>query len=180
MRLSEQVRSTILDRALKHGFDKDRALLKKREKTLGEMAYNDIYSKKVRDLMQALPAGYLPETSNVLCRFGSTEGRVYFEKEKRVPAKHDRYSAVAKIFPGDHKLTQQYLELSQQQKDLNTRYKETREQIKAILYSVTTLKKLQEIWPECEPFIKDMLITQKPALPAVPVKEVNKSLGLPV
>lgn len=180
MKLSNDIRGTILDRALKHGFEKNRELLKRAEKAFGEMAYNDIYSKKVRDLMQALPTGYLPETSNLLCRFGSTEGRLSFEKEKRVPAKHDRYSAVAKIFPGDHKLTQQYLDLSKQQKELNAQYKETREQIKAILYSVTTLKRLQEVWPECEPFIKDMLITKKPALPAVPVKEVNKSLGLPV
>lgn len=180
MKLSNDIRGTILDRALKHGFDKPRDLLKRAEKAFGEMAYNDIYSKKVRDMMQALPADYLPVTSSVLCRFGATEGRALFEKPKRVPTKHDRYSAVAKIFSGDHKLTQQYLELSQQQKDLNTRYKETREQIKAILDSVTTLKRLQEIWPECEPFIKDMLITKKPALPAVPVKEVNKSLGLPV
>jgi len=49
----------------------------------------------------------------------------------------------------------------------------------AVLNSATTDKKLIELWPEAIAFIPAAEKAAKPSLPALPIAELNKMIGLP-
>ena len=53
-------------------------------------------------------------------------------------------------------------------------------QLEALLNSVTTVGRLQEIWPDGRKFYKDVLIpVTKAGLPALTMQKINDALGLP-
>lgn len=179
IRLTETIKRNILERALKHGFEKKEAELKERQHNLGLAVYNDVYSKKTQIAMAALPAGYLREDSSIMIRFGSTESRACWDGKKRIAEKHYGSYAIAKVYDATHKLTEQFCGYDKERGLLYAERRQAKDNVLAILNSVATLKRLQEVWPECVPFIKDYLTINKPMLPTIPVKAVNKQLGLP-
>lgn len=52
--------------------------------------------------------------------------------------------------------------------------------VKAMVYSVTTIGKLREIWPEGEPFYGSIQSNAPTTLPAIQAAKVNSMLGLPL
>ena len=63
-------------------------------------------------------------------------------------------------------------------------YRKTAEaQLKSLLYSVNSLKQLEEAWPEGEQFyryLKDYVPEGAPGVPAVLISKINDMLGLPI
>lgn len=57
--------------------------------------------------------------------------------------------------------------------------KSEREQLWAVLDSVTTDKRLVEVWPEAVAFIPAAERAASPQLPALPIADLNKMIGLP-
>lgn len=53
-----------------------------------------------------------------------------------------------------------------------------RNKLGIFLSSVSTMKKLKELWPEGEPFWLQLSDTPR-TLPAIPISEINNILGLP-
>ena len=64
--------------------------------------------------------------------------------------------------------------------DLKAERSRASESIQAVLDSVTTVARLTAIWPEVAPIVEAELPKkdQGAMLPALPIKELNKQLGL--
>lgn len=82
-------------------------------------------------------------------------------------------------YAAGHKFTKRFLDLEHKQDTLIKRKNDLKHEIMAVLNSCTTLKKLQQIWPESVNFLNgietDITSTN---LPAVVVEDLNKKLGI--
>ncbi|MBZ7208083.1 hypothetical protein FMK66_11450 [Klebsiella michiganensis] len=68
--------------------------------------------------------------------------------------------------------------MSEEQR-LNARKKEIEATVWAALNSVTTLKRLIEVWPESKELIPENSDNARASLPALKVEDLNRMIGLP-
>lgn len=172
-------RHDILKRALEHAFgEREKALTQKRLEHANDV-YNDVYPADVQKQMRDLPRNYLPKGSCIMCRFDRDDMRIEFGDERKlVSYYHFNRSSYAKIYDPLHSLCVRHFEIKKEEEQLDTEKTRAKSGITAILESVRTVQKLYEVWPECEPFIKDYLSSTNAMLPALPIADINLMLGL--
>lgn len=90
-----------------------------------------------------------------------------------------RYCQSGFTLPADHALVIRFSELDNVEADINKRESDLAHQIRAVVGSCTTVKKLLEIWPESKELIPTTLEEARPQLPAIQVADLNKLVGLP-
>ncbi len=79
----------------------------------------------------------------------------------------------------DHELTQQLYAIDHDNKSLHREIEQLTASLWAVLSSVNTDKRLIEVWPEAVAFIPAAEKANTPQLPALPIAELNKLIGLP-
>ncbi|MDK1822457.1 Nmad5 family putative nucleotide modification protein [Klebsiella sp. K6-243] len=82
-------------------------------------------------------------------------------------------------FGADHEITKRFDEIINEEQKLNVRAKEIEANVWAALNSVTTLKRLVEVWPESKELIPENSDSVKSMLPALRVEDLNRMIGLP-
>lgn len=178
VRLNSFIREQILDAVLKHAFEDREKALKEEKHALGDAVYNDIYPKKVREQMAAMPEGFLPVDDDLRVQFdGEGYTQVYFGERRRIANAH-RHNA-AKVFDAKHPLTLRFAKYQKELSALKAEKNNAKSSAEAVLGSVTTVKKLIEVWPEVEQFARPFAAESPSRAVALPIKELNKSLGLP-
>ena len=118
---------------------------------------NDIYPA-FNGLRVRLPYGYdeegkylfLPTPSNDKCLFSAT----------------------------DH-LSIEFTELEAKGKSINKKKDDLKTTVTSILNSVSTTKRLIEVWPEAKELLPDSVEKEITGLPALQIADVNKLIGLP-
>lgn len=166
MRLTNELRERIATHLVDKVMKPKLLAQQKAEEAFGDSVYDELYTVEERRLMEALPKGALPTCDELW-----TRGR-------SIPL-----SGVRRIFSENRELSKQQLErwneftkgkqaLIQEQ---NSLYKSTF----GVLHSVTTVKKLIQVWPEVKETVEQFIALPTPNLPALPVGELNKKLGLP-
>lgn len=183
VRLTNSIRDAIRIKVMNRAFDKLHADTKDQEHKLAAAVYRVAFTAKQRKLMDSLPQGWLPELNYMRVEFkegtiGYTNLTVKDDEKLRVPNNKNNYNAIAVIESG-HILEEVALKWKKDKEDIRQRYEKTRLSVCAILDSVTTVKKLIDIWPEAKEFILPYMSESKCTLPAIQFKEVNKMLGLP-
>jgi len=184
IRLNTWMKDTIVERLEKQGFDDFDKAIKADFIKLANDLYNKVYSKKIQDLMATLPAGALPEDDDLKIRFEGTgnSGSYTFiswgtHDKRRIFRKHE--SNVALVLAFDDPLTKRYIELTKRQDEYQTKRDHARRSARNLLDTVTTVKKLCEVWPEVAPFCADFAPNERSSLPALPIKDLNAQFGLP-
>lgn len=105
------------------------------------------------------------------CSYGAdNEGKAF---ELLTPAR-DRC-----LFAADHEITTRFDEVFAAESKLEARKKDIETTVWAALNSVTTIKRLIEVWPESKELIPDGADTAKQTLPALKVEDLNRLIGLP-
>lgn len=79
----------------------------------------------------------------------------------------------------DNPLVQQFYDLEAEKKRLEDKRETLEAQLRATLCKFSTLKKLVEAWPESAELLPETLPESKSNLPALPVADLNKLVGLP-
>lgn len=80
----------------------------------------------------------------------------------------------------DHPLAQRFLEIEDADRELDGQREQLEAQVRGALGSFTTVKKLLAAWPEAAELLPaDSPDKPKPTLPAVPMADLNKLIGLP-
>jgi hypothetical protein len=159
IRLTNQVREEILQKLLDKGFSAKKKEIEARRNELSIKVYNDVFSKKDRDLMQSLPQGWLPEISEMKVQFGGTSSGVCqreFQTPVRMPYKHV-YSCstnVLKVYEDSHKFTIEHDKITDDTKVFCSERVKAEAQTKAVLYSCNTTKALKEAWPEISSIVE--------------------------
>lgn len=82
-------------------------------------------------------------------------------------------------FAGDHPLVCRFHELLNRETELGKRRNDLKTQVRAVLNSCTTVKKLLDVWPEAKGLLPQQLEEARPQLPAVQTADLNAALGLP-
>ncbi|EPO6636213.1 Nmad5 family putative nucleotide modification protein [Klebsiella oxytoca] len=82
-------------------------------------------------------------------------------------------------FGAEHEITKRFDEIINEEQKLNDRSKEIKATVWAALNSVTTLKRLVEVWPESKELIPENSDSVKSTLPALKVEDLNRMIGLP-
>lgn len=178
-RLSGYTRNAIKQALLDRAFGVREAELKEAREELGRAVYDVIYPATLRQQMQALPKGFLPEAEGIGVSFDGDFTFVEWGGERRIANDHDH--AAADMFGPRHVLTKRFLHLQELDKKLRADRKAAGQEAWGVLGSCSTVAALLKRWPEVEPIVRQVLPSSAPPqLPALPLKQLNKTFGLPV
>lgn len=178
-RLTNDDRRTIRKRLLEHAFAKREAALLKEENVLAAAAYDRVYPKKIRDLMAALPEGFLSEDESIRATVDGRQFDLKFSEPRRGRHGSPHYTT-AKFFNvlGDDALGTKILAHANAEKALKEEQDKASSNIRAALLAMTTVKQCIERWPEARVFVEDLEKKPVTAL-AIPLRDLNRALGLP-
>ncbi len=199
MRLSKQIKEAILNAALaKAGIPAKQQAIRSRyaawaeavrvryvtpeQSALIENARNA--SKAVQDTLK--DRSFYPNTSTGIeyANIGGQRRTVYFCGATSREGREDRPSIVAPshgdvILAADDSLTEKLYAIDHDAKALKDETEQLTLSLWAVLNSVSTDKRLIEVWPEAVAFIPAAERAATPNLPALPIAELNKLIGLP-
>lgn len=81
-------------------------------------------------------------------------------------------------YQADHEFSKRYIKLQNKHEDLLKQKDDLRAEITAILNSCTTIKKIQQIWPESINFMTDIKTKTSNTLPTIDITDLNKKLDI--
>lgn len=79
----------------------------------------------------------------------------------------------------DNPLVQKFLDAEKVVEELDSSAKTIKANVKAVVYSVSTTKRLVEVWPEAAELIPSDIEVVRAALPAIDFANLNASIGIP-
>lgn len=175
-RLNKNTRQQLLMLMLEKGMEEFEKQLSKDEAKLAIRAYNKLYTASERKKMYDLPVGWLSTRYDiqVSLRAGNAYTSLEFDTERRFQDQTERCSLVLEP---DDPLGASIAEHIADKRDNREKRQQLKSQLRCVLHSVTTVKKLLEVWPEAAQFTEQLDLSE-PQLPALPIDDLNKKLGL--
>lgn len=173
MKMTNMTRDAILINVLDHAF-------KEREEAIGTASTSladRIQAYVLKDCAGALekvPKGFLRISTDILCTFNGHQEYLHATKESAWFVRHSGWVADPKV-KAENAFITEWAKLEKKARDIKEERKAARNNARALLYSVTTEVKLLEVWPEVKAFIPASAASMLP----VPIKQLNKTLGLP-
>ncbi len=182
-KLTTWKKERIVKDVMKYKFSKVDLELTQLEDKFSMEVYNATYTKEERQLLSSLPENFVKLVDSISANIAGCWSCTAFynslgERRKvRVPAIFKTMT-----FDGSSAIGLAGSQFTDKARDIRDEKGRVSANIRAILNSVTTTKKLVEIWPEVLPFLNTTTHSSVPnrALPVIRVSELNKMLGLPV
>jgi len=177
MRLTNNDRTSVLQRALDHAFLERKNKLKKDEDALARSAYEKLFPKKTRDALAALPSVWLRQDNCLMFSFRGLHAQLCLIESHTLPIPYDsrRLGEVS-----DEATHAAFLKLQGELGDYNRAYKEAKSGIWEMLLRFGTLKTLREGWPDGAKFYDHLKPREDALVPALQVSKINEMLGLKV
>lgn len=194
-RLTNEIRDKIINNAIAKAVgDRESVQLKeladKFSAKLIETAVGDnmeklqSLEKHIKDLIDSIPTPFrifeskppVNRDSYVRLNIAGQAVDWTFDKEEIFPLStwHNRY-----VIPQGHELVTLMEAYRAEQKTINDIKSNVRENVKALVYSVTTVKKLLEVWPESLELIPTNVAKQAVQLPSIKIEQLNALIGVP-
>ena len=200
VRLTNDIRASIVKKAITHRFRKPVVELLGIQAALADEVYNEIYGPLTQKRMAELPEGWLGVRSGFTVVFGGAHEQIDFDGDYNLNASlratvpqnrprpeprrffsvHNSHHTPIRVYEARHPLSEKYQTNEAKRSDLMKQVAEAEKALKAALESVTTVGRLLAVWPELKPFCTDLLAAKVPNLPAVPRERLNALLDLPV
>ena len=199
MRLTKDIKAAILNAALKKAgiLDKEVAIRNRYAEWAECVRVKFVTDEQLKLIEQAILAASLvrgeltdysfhPRKSNAIenANVGGQRRTVYFcgaiAREDRKPAdrKITPYGGHINLAPDDP-MTEQLYAIDHDAAALKSEREHLKLSILAVLDSVTTDKRLIQVWPEAVAFIPVAERAATSNLPALPIADLNKMIGLP-
>ncbi|MDR9847061.1 Nmad5 family putative nucleotide modification protein [Herbaspirillum huttiense] len=179
IRLNEQVRKGIVSKAIADSFSLRDKALKKLEQELADSIYLKQYSKDA-ELVKNIPQEWKVFSGMVTIVHEDFDNHWQSEKPRTelnmsetrvVPPVRRPITLTGPLASAAAKYAKHYMELKEEKRQAEAK-------LTSLLYSVNSVKKLLEVWPEGKPFVPEAnVVAMLPANPAV-ISEVNKLLRL--
>lgn len=202
MRLTKDIKTAILNAALKKAGIPDReAAIRNRYAEWAEAVRVRYVTPEAMALIEAavsannaVPALLRSRSFNanveIGIRYANVAGMrrsVFFNGEINYPNDSGARVEMQKIVPRDHEvtieaddpLTEQLYAIDHDDAALKSEREQLTVSLWAVLDSVTTDKRLVEVWPEAVAFIPAAERAGTSNLPALPIADLNKMIGLP-
>ena len=177
VRLTKDMRATILRRMIEHAFGARAKELDELEKRLAGDIYDDVYPAREQKVMRSLRAGYLPEAEGFSIAFGGQFTAVYWKEERRVADEHT-HSRTVRAYAANSPFAERHAEIAK----LAMRLKEDKDRAfgaaHSALASCATVRQLVALWPEAAPFVKDFTAPPQQRALALNIAALNRQLGL--
>ncbi|MEX0422208.1 Nmad5 family putative nucleotide modification protein [Providencia alcalifaciens] len=123
---------------------------------------------------------YNAESNSLRPAFGGQRVRLRYGKDSKDEDIYLLTPADNKcLFSADHKLSKRFEKLTQKESKIKEKEAEINANVQAALNSVTTIKRLIEIWSESKELIPTNISKASVLLPALQVEDLNKLIGLP-
>lgn len=204
VKLTKAIREAIQSKVIIHAFLPQAQRHMELEYQFVEDIWNDLVSPEMKERMKGLPEGWLPEDDDFKVYFDTEAQSLYFKTgvgyalpngfyklgiqqreglgvSRRMPSNWSR-GAVAKVYRDNETITR-FRALQAARKRIETDLEAARSSVMRTLESVTTVKRLIEVWPEIEAFAKPFLEEEKAEaraiLPDIPRARLNETLHLP-
>ena len=202
VRLNADIRAKTIDALLKKKYAKDdleletlRAKEEEAEKATRKLAYEAAFSAATRKMLADAADGFFPEEGQVTIRIQKGEGN-YFDSRyditddqgdpRPVPYRNSRYvNSFAAVIDGDHPFAKAVEAHREAANEYNKKLGEVRQKkyadtrrVGVVMESVTTVKRLVEIWPEVKEFLPEMVSGEGGGVPAQIIADLNKEFGI--
>lgn len=179
IRLTNMDRDSIISDAIKTSFRPRSEEIKRAEDALARRCYETVFPEKVRKQAAAMPKGWLALDNCLRFNVLGLDARLDVVGEGLpVPNRARGYCERLGSISDDALAAEVRTHLDAVEKLKADRRKAT-DTLKALIYSVTTVKALRDVWPEGEPFFGKLSPKDSgKRLPAPRVVELNAMLGL--
>ena len=168
IRLTNYIRDAIIKTLMEKRFKKQLAEFHAKEVELGLRVYQSVYPDW--KIASKLSEGWLCSDTCVRFRMDGQSHMLPIGKSMPTP-----YGSKTRNLPQE--MTKEVRDLKREEEALDALRNSARDQAKSLLYSVQTLKRLLETWPEVKPYLPKDLEQPVTAL-AVPVSQLNQVFGL--
>jgi len=197
-RLTNDTRENIRTALINQRFADEYTALRAEFAAFALDVYNDVFNPSTRRKMEELPAGWLQKDDDIKINFDVPGERGYCQLNFNGTVSglsssigtcpetvhrlfpHNKHGVCCKSYERGHALSIRYAALTERRIDLEATKDAAKTKLTAALWSLTTVEKLIEIWPDAEPFAAPFLAGKVPNLPSVPVAALNEILRLPV
>lgn len=176
LRLTKQDRESVLTKALDDAFAKQREELSREENKLGRDCYSFLFADKVRKTAAALPSGWLREDSCLRINFRGMQTVLNIQGSVKVPSNRYNCNSLGQIL--DEDLNARFLSFSAKGDKFKAEKAAAAIALSALLERMTTLKQLQEGWPEGAKFYAHLKPREETKVPALQIATINQMLGL--
>lgn len=182
MRLTNEFRDEMIGRALMHAFGKREKAHKAATVALADAIYAHEWGEAGK-IADKLPQGWVRFNNYVYLNaagFSHDSRRDKLQSSHLTMSKSRRMPENAHVaIDGAHPLNDQAQAVAAEHAAIRDEKEALRVKLRALVYSVTTLARLREAWPECEQFLPEA--APKPSTALVPVElvpDLNRALGL--
>lgn len=175
-----------------------------KKKAMYDLAYKACFTDAQIKKMESLPSGWLPMATHGKLRIEDPKNPENYTEEQAnwadsyyadddeksarpVPFKNTQHGGgyYMNVITTDHPYVKAKEAHKEAERELTKRTAEIRESKRAaerkvttIIESVTTIKRLLEIWPEVHEFLPEMVSGEAGAVPAELISEINKEFGI--
>lgn len=196
MKLTKLVKQAILEAALnKAGVNEKKAAIRARYAAWAETVRVHFVTPEIQKLLEAAEAaseavperfksrGFIKEErTSVYLNVAGQRREIYWCGSLTYDRQTTEYRTCFDFntsINSDNPLTEQLYAIDHDAKTLGEEVEQLVASVTSVLDSVTTDKRLIEIWPEAVAFIPAAEKANTPQLPALPIAELNKLIGLP-
>jgi hypothetical protein len=165
MKLTKEMRTWILDKAINAVFNKRDAAILQAENALAETGYNLLYPLSIRMKMEALPDEFFTQTSTIWVDNDGRKRELKLVSSKKISALDSSWKLPFWADGGARVSVQKHFK--KKAKLQGDKEKLTRE-LKGFLEGVTTSEKLKAAWPDGESYYS--FLTDKPTAYPVMVR----------
>lgn len=180
IRLTNYDRDNVAGAAIAASFKDREATIASEGDRLGRLCYETVFTAAERKAAKAMPKGWLRLDACLHFNVGGMSIRFdLLDDGVPVPATNRGYCSSRLGSISDPDVVGAVTKHASDVETLKKDREKARSSLKGLLYSVTTLKALRDIWPEGELFFVGL--TSKagaPGLPAPQITELNAMLGL--
>lgn len=179
IKLNTTMREHLARQLLDQKFSKTEKNLLERRDALACGVYHDLFTDTDRNFMDLLPEGWLPVRQYMMIQFGpNSSDYTHLNLKGDMPFLAKMLGGCMKVYDADHTLAKLYHALIADEGEYQTARRALQHKIRAVLNSVTTVRKLMEVWPEVTPFAEKLDRHESTNLPAPLIREINAELKL--
>lgn len=188
-RLTKELRKQIAKNAVTTAFATRKEALNTRQNTFADKVY-EVGFGKLKPVLQRLEADHKtmsdvllthvdnPTTTRhqIRVNFAGCTADLQMTEARLLPNTYSYRAAIA--FDAEHELTREWEALAAEEKALRAAENSLESQVTGVVESVTTVKRLLEVWPEAKDLLPEQTAKATTAV-ALPIGTLNHLIGLP-
>jgi hypothetical protein len=200
VRLNETIKGQVVENLMNKKYVKENLeqedmseRLEKMRADLEKLAYEAAFDAPLRKVLTSATAGMFPMASQVSVRIIKGDASNYYDTmvsfgdDMPIPFRNSYQGgrSFTAVLDQDHPYVKALAEVEQLERDLSSfdealtqkKYADRR-RIRTVMDSVTTVKRLVEVWPEVADYLPENVSGPGGELPAEVIASLNEALGL--